>query len=185
MTTWSHDHNEQCSPKDVCTLQDLSTTLLMAVVTSTHLAAVQVGDGGIIAVAHDDQPYFVTEPYHGEYVGETVFITSPSYLEHASVKVLARASLRGLAVMTDGLEAVAIQQPQNHDQHGCARQHVPFAEFFEPLFAFATNPVHSATTNPVHSATTKSQQLTAFLTSDRLSARSDDDKTLILASWGS
>lgn len=186
METWLQTENNHLQPETTYTLQDLSTTLLIAVVTETQVAAVQVGDGGIVAVTQDDEPYFVTEPYHGEYVGETIFVTSPHYEDHISITVLAKDDVCGLALMTDGLEPVAIQQStqehqnqehqnQEHQQQEQNAPASPFANFFQPMFKFAANPTQNAAI--------KSQQLADFLASDRMSSRSDDDKTLILASW--
>src|SRR6476646_5950175 len=91
-------------------LGDFATTLLLAVVTEHWLAAVQVGDGAIVLWAADDELTMLTEPRPGdaEYLNETTFVTSPEYLEQAQFAVQQRDAPRGLALLTDGLQLLAL-----------------------------------------------------------------------------
>lgn len=140
-------------------LHDFATTLLLAVVTTQWVAVAQVGDGA--AVIHDAAGVLqsLTVPDHGEYLNETVFVTSSDYLERAQYATYRHDGLRGVALLTDGLEMLALDLATN-------AAHAPF---FAPLFAFAAVP--DAT----------EEELTAFLDSERVCARTDDDKTLVLA----
>lgn len=140
-------------------LRAFASTLLVVLVTEHHLAALQLGDGAIIQQAASGDLTLLTSAQHGRYAGETSFVTSVDYLEQASCIVAPKAELRGLALMTDGLEPIALQTSQ------------PFVPFFDPLFRFASNP----------DTCDKPSQLLTFLSSERVSARSHDDKTLLLA----
>jgi hypothetical protein len=64
--------------------------------------------------------------------------------------------------MTDGLLNLALQRPG----------YAPHTRFFEPLVQFCSQ------AEEPHEA---SAQLSAFLASERVCARTDDDKTLVVA----
>lgn len=142
-------------------LKDFASTLLLAVVTDTHVAALQVGDGAIV-VKTDPSLQHLTTPFRGNYASETVFLTSDAFLEHASCQVIPSEKVTGLALLTDGLEPVAFDLSTDE----------PFAPFFKPLFDFAANS---------KDAYARNLELTSFLNSEPLQERTQDDKTLILA----
>jgi hypothetical protein len=141
----------------VC-LSHFATTLLVAAVTDAWVAALQVADGAIV-VQDAAGLGALTRPEHGEYLNETVFVTSAAYRERAQVAVRPRDVLCGMALFTDGIETVALHLATGE----------PHPPFFAPLFAFAAD-----------SAATE-EELVSFLASPRLCARTDDDKTLLLA----
>lgn len=139
---------------------DLAATLLLAVATTELIAVGQVGDGAVVVRTGDDIAA-VTAPAHGEYINETTFLTSPDALEKAQW-VVRSERIDALAVFSDGLQMLALKMPQ-----GTA--HVPF---FRPLFSFAARSLE-----PLEAE----HQLRAFLQSPRITARADDDLTLVLA----
>ena len=67
-----------------------------------------------------------------------------------------------LAVMSDGLTRLAIKLPADE----------PHLPFFQPLFAFVAH---------ADEEEQASRHLVDFLTSERVCARTDDDKSLVLA----
>jgi hypothetical protein len=67
-----------------------------------------------------------------------------------------------LAVMSDGLIRLALKMPAQE----------PHEPFFAPLFRFV-----EMITDPAEAEA----QLAAFLSSERVNARTDDDKSLVLA----
>ena len=69
---------------------------------------------------------------------------------------------QALAMSTDGLLRLALKLPA----------YEPHPPFFKPLFAFIAEAGDTAVA---------SQQLAGFLASPRVCARTDDDKTLVLA----
>lgn len=138
-----------------------ATTLTCAVVLDGHLAAGQVGDGSVVAAAEIDQPVVVTQIQRGEYANETNFLSQDDALDHLEIQVIEQPVM-ALAVMTDGLMRLALKMPS----------HEPHLPFFQPLFAFARS-----ANEPIQAA----EQLSAFLASDRVCARTDDDKSLVLA----
>ena len=90
-----------------------------------------------------------------------MFLTSPGAVD-AAQRAAWRGSARHLAVFTDGLQGLALKHPAR----------TPHEPFFAPLFAFA------AEARDAHDA---EAQLAAFLSGPRVTARSDDDITLVLA----
>jgi hypothetical protein len=143
------------------TLGELATTLVLAIATPQLVAAAQVGDGAAIARLGPDRFVSLTRPPEQEYVNETTFLTSQDFLNRTQF-VVSQAETTGLAVFSDGLQMLALKMPQGEP-------HVPF---FVPILRFA-----SATND----LTVAEQQLRHFLQSPRITARADDDLTLVLA----
>jgi Protein phosphatase 2C len=162
LETAQHVHNalEAHATTQEKNTKDFACTLLVAVLTPSYIVALQIGDGAIVGM-NNEAVTRLTRATHGEYASETVFVTSQDYLEYCSCVVIASENLTGLALLTDGLEPVAMNLQTGE----------PFAPFFTPLFRFAWNEKEP------HE---KSQVLTAFLMSERLSKRTHDDKTLVL-----
>ena len=138
-------------------LGDLATTLVLAVVTPDAAAVAQVGDGAAV-VAHGGQLGVATTVERGEYLNETTFLTSRRWEADLAVTALERDGLDGLALLTDGLQLVALDLATG----------TPHPPFFAPLFDFARAP----DSDP--------GALVEFLGSARVCARTDDDKTLVL-----
>jgi hypothetical protein len=125
------------------------------------MAAGQIGDGAIVARLDDDSFLTVVSPRPREYLNETTFLTSESFLDEVDYCVLPVA-VTGLALLTDGLQMLALNMPQGK----------PHPAFFSPLLRqLAGAPAGAAT----------QVQLQRFLQSPRVTSRTDDDLTLILA----
>jgi hypothetical protein len=155
-----HDVVSQAMMLEVPTVE-LATTLLVAVVTPGRLAVAQIGDGAVVARRDDDSYVSVTRPQAQEYINETTFLTSPTYLNAMQYDVQT-VGVTGLALFTDGLQMLALKMPQG----------VPHVAFFAPLMhllATASEREHAET------------QLRSFLLSPRIAQRADDDLTLVLA----
>ena len=156
----AHDAVLNAAKKRQVTPRELATTLILAIATPGSVTAAQVGDGAAIARCQDDSLIAVTAPQSGEYINETVFFTSPSYLEHAQFGYW-EGPVTGLSVLSDGLQLLALNMPSG----------TPFPAFFTPLFQYldATEDMRQA-----------EQQLRNFLGSPRIQQRADDDLTLVL-----
>lgn len=144
-----------------CTARELATTLSAVIATPNSSSFFQIGDGGIV-VRHNGVCGIVFWPQSGEYANSTNFITSDDYrdqLEFVSVD----SSFGEIALMTDGLERLALS----------FNQHIPHAPFFEPLFRALRT---------AENLTQLGEDLRIFLGSTSVQQRSDDDKTIILAS---
>lgn len=144
-----------------CDPRDFATTLCGVVVTPSRTVLFQIGDGAIILKRHG--AYGVAFwPQSGEYANSTNFITSPEFEQRLDFHSTP-GPFSDIALITDGLERLALRFDTR----------TPHAPFFEPLFRALRN------SNDVGSL---NEDLRRFLTSEPVQTRSDDDKTLILAS---
>ncbi len=143
-----------------------ATTLTCAVATADRLVVGQIGDGVVVA-GEGEQLFSVTHLQRGEYANETHFLTQPGALEQLFIEVIEHP-VRELAVMSDGLIRLALKMPEQE----------PFVPFFRPLFRVTT-----AIGQPggALDRTEAARQLSSFLSSERVNARTDDDKSLVLA----
>ena len=142
-------------------LSSFATTLACAVVSGEWLAVGQIGDGAAVAEDEDGTLFLTARPQRGEYANEAYFLTMPDGLNSLVVYTAPRF-IRSLTLTTDGLLRLAFKLPE----------YEPSAQFFQPLLAFT-----AAMDDPEQAKS----ELVAFLNSARVCARTDDDKTLILA----
>ncbi len=142
------------------TPRQLACTFLAALVGDGWAAFAQVGDGVIVFDGPEgyDLAFW---PDNGEYANTTRFLSEDDYQQHLRVEIVER-HVSELAVLTDGLQMLAL------DIAG-AKVH---GRFFAPLFKAVRN-------GPDEAALQAS--LLEFMDSKRVNERTDDDKTLILA----
>ena len=138
-----------------------ASTLLCAVASDEGLAVAQLGDGLAVATLDGGEWYLAATPQRGEYANETYFLIQGDRLPTVDVRVFPEP-VQAVAVMTDGLLRLVLDLNRNQ----------PHKPFFQPLLAFAAQSADPAEANA---------QLSAFLGSERVCARTDDDKTLVLA----
>ncbi|MCC7359688.1 MAG: protein phosphatase 2C domain-containing protein [Anaerolineales bacterium] len=141
--------------------REYACTLLCAALSADLLVVAQLGDGLAVAATGPGEWFVAAAPQRGEYANETYFLVQPQAVSHVAVSVYAEG-IESLAVMTDGLLRLVLDVPSV----------TPHAPFFNPLVSFAHAAPHDHQAN---------DQLADFLNSDRVSARTDDDKTLVLA----
>ncbi|MEM7556187.1 MAG: PP2C family serine/threonine-protein phosphatase [Cyanobacteria bacterium P01_A01_bin.84] len=139
---------------------DLSTTLIVIIATPELAAVAQVGDGVAVAKDIEGNLLALTIPDNGEYINETTFLTSPTALDTAQLKIW-RQAIVNVGVITDGLEMLAMNMAVG----------APHEPFFLPLFEFVAN---------AEDKTVAKEQLVKFLRSDKITQRTDDDLTLIV-----
>ncbi len=143
-----------------CELRDLGCTLLAFVATPDWVAAMQIGDGFMMLRSHPDAPcQLLFEPDKGEFINETIFVTTSGAKAYMGVCVEAVQS-PFLCAATDGLERVAVR----------LQDWQPYAPFFEPF---------EDCLSKLPTAVERYSYLKTFLESERLNAKTDDDKTLL------
>lgn len=142
--------------------REFSCTLLAALVDRRQAVFFQIGDGAIVYQAEDGRYVPALWPQSGEYANCTWFLTD----EDAAARVRgARArGVHEVALFTDGLQGLALRL-QSREAHG---------PFFAPMFARLR---HERATRPRRLA----GELRSFLDSPAVNVRTDDDKTLVLA----
>ncbi|HOT93457.1 MAG TPA: PP2C family serine/threonine-protein phosphatase [Anaerolineae bacterium] len=155
---------EQTALSDALPLRDYGTTLIVTVVTQDWLAVGHIGDGAVVALFADDTLSLVSSPQRGEYANETIPLTAPDALTLAHFSVF-QSPVKAVALLTDGLQNLSLNLAAG----------TPFAPFFAPFFEVITQTLDSAEA---------SRQLAEFLGSERVCARTDDDKTLVVVGKG-
>ncbi len=150
---------EEAVKKDT-TPRQLACTFLAVLAGSDWSAFVQIGDGAIVFDGPDGYE-LAFWPDIGEYANATRFLSDDDYRDHLKVNIINR-NLSEIAVMTDGLQMLAL------DFAG-ARVH---DRFFSPLFNTVRNGLNEEALKT---------SLLGFMDSKRVNERTDDDKTLLLA----
>lgn len=142
------------------TPRQYACTFLAALVGDGWAAFAQVGDG-VIVFDGPEGYNLAFWPDNGEYANTTRFLSEDDYQQHLRIEIVQR-HVSELAVLTDGLQMLAldIAGVKVHDR------------FFSPLFrAMRTGPDEA----------TLQASLLEFMGSKRVNERTDDDKTLLLA----
>ena len=134
-----------------------------AVLSGNRCICFQIGDGAIVLRGHGAYG-IVCWPQSGEYANTTNFLTGPGFQDHIEF-VSAQGDFTDVALLTDGMERLALDFTSR----------TPHLPFFEPLFAALRTADDSAKLE---------QGLRDFLQSDPVTSRSDDDKSLVLATRG-
>jgi len=139
-------------------LKDFSCTILICILSEINSYFFQIGDGAWI-IEEENKFKLVTIPYKGEYINETVFITSKdavNYLQFYKCK----SKLNSIIGFTDGLESIFINNSEaNSSLSDHLLKEIKKSSDIETINSHLYN----------------------FLNSEMISNRSDDDKTLCVA----
>ena len=146
-------------------LRDFATTLIVAICVTEITGAAQIGDGAMVTARGDEGYTLFGAPQRGEYANTTNFITSDNWQDSLDVRTR-RGGVSRLAMFTDGIQSIALN---------AASDNAPHAPFFDPLFRWAEKQEDTDAAKI---------SLAAFLSSPRVTARADDDLTLLLAVRG-
>lgn len=140
-------------------LRDYACTVAAAIVGQDSAVFFQIGDGAIVVNDYE----IVFWPQHGEYINQTNFLVQDNYQEVLQFVVFEQR-VEKLALFTDGIERLVLD--------------------------FISKTVHQPSLRPIFEwlATTElyqeegpSDALIAYLSSEFINGRTDDDKTLIMA----
>ncbi|MFS3136168.1 PP2C family serine/threonine-protein phosphatase [Gluconacetobacter sacchari] len=150
---------------DSRSVNDYACTILGAVVGQTSSAYIQLGDGAIVVKADDDSGCdysWVFWPQHGEYANSTYFVTQEGV--ESLLQFETGPAVDEIALFTDGIERLVLDMARK-TVHGPA---------FRPVFDWL------ATTAPNRGGQ-PSGVIQAYLDSDHINRRTDDDKSLVMA----
>ncbi|MGZ8908103.1 MAG: PP2C family serine/threonine-protein phosphatase [Methylobacter sp.] len=147
---------------DGLTVRDFACTFLGAVIGCSQSLFFQIGDGAIVLSVNNIQGV-VFWPESGEYANMTYFVTDPDALSNLRIQI-SNVSFEEIAAFTDGIQRLAL----------LFEQQCPHPPFFEPMFAVLRRQ------SPEHCDVIDGQ-LIQFLNSPAVNERTDDDKTLVLA----
>jgi hypothetical protein len=144
---------------------DYACTFVAGVIGEEEALFLHIGDGSIVVSRRDGSRDFhcISWPQQGEYVNSTHFITD----DDAAEKILLcyEAGVDEAALFSDGIQHLVLEY-----EHQMA--HRPF---FDSVFLWLRAAQES-------DPNTLSDSLRVFLNSPKVNERTDDDKTLILAS---
>lgn len=151
--------------EDGNTPKDYSCTLIAAIVGNKAAAFAQIGDGAIV-VSHGEADgwSWVFWPQHGEYANQTVFVLSDNAVDALEFS-LAPRRIDELAMFSDGIERMVL--------HGATK--AVNAPFFDKMFV----PVRASKARGLDQ--NLSEKLKNYLGSPVVNARTNDDKTLLMA----
>jgi hypothetical protein len=156
LTSWNHERQPR----------DYACTLLAAVCGEQATVFIQIGDGAIVISDEWTTTWrHVFWPQHGEFVNTTNFITSADALEVMEFHVV-REPLAEIALFSDGLENLLLNKASRS-------VHAPF---FDSKFPSVRRSA------AVGEDAELSRALAVYLSTAPINERTDDDKTLILAS---
>ncbi len=138
---------------------DFATTLLFADCSGVGAGFGLVGDGGIAVRDDANGISLPLAPMAGEFANETLFVTSNE--GRVGPRVAWLDPVDAIAIFTDGIAPLAIDLASR-------AAHAPF---FDPVFRLVG----------AEEAAQSTAQLQAFIESDRVDRRVDDDRTLLIA----
>jgi Protein phosphatase 2C len=143
--------------------REFACTLLAAVVGREHSAYFQIGDGAIVVSRGEDKYDCICWPQQGEYANSTNFLTD----DNAADKIYCEfknSRIDEVALFTDGIQNLVLDY----------RIRSPHAPYFASMFAWLRQ-------HRIGYSRELSDSLVNYLNSDKINERTDDDKTLILA----
>ncbi len=165
--TWVNDARDSigdAAMKRSLRPRDFATTMICAITDGAETIVAHIGDGCAVALDAQTQEWIaLTWPSHGEYASTTFFVTDdpqPKLAIHRHHRPIS-----ALIAFTDGMERLALD----------FTAHVPHAPFFQGIAA----PVLASGAKGRDPAL--SVQLKRYLDSTAVNARTDDDKTLLVA----
>lgn len=145
-------------------MRDYAATLLFAVISQTHSVFAQLGDGAIVVLTPEHEWSWVFWPMHGEYANTTYFVTDDTAAKNIQFEARPRA-VREIAAFTDGLEPLVLEFKTK--------------SAFQPFFGRMFRPLRASAA--VGRDAQLSAQLDAYLRSPTITAKADDDLTLVMA----
>jgi hypothetical protein len=156
---------DQQAIKENLSLRDFACTLIAAIISTKLAIFIQVGDGAIVIADSDtpDEFYWVFWPERGDYANTTSFITDTNFKAHLQFDYIEK-QIKEVAILTDGLQHLALQYDSSS----------AYKPFFDGLFP----PIRGINIEKMENM---SNALANYLSSPKINQRTDDDKTLILA----
>jgi hypothetical protein len=145
-------------------LHDYSCTLIVAILINRQGYFAQIGDGALVVEIEGEGFECETWPAQGEFINETVFVTTEGAIETAQI-IREERKIAFFAAFTDGIQRLALHYASNS-------AHSPF---FVNL--------KSTLSQMSHSNDALVTALGDFLHCEGVNQRTDDDKTLVIGTW--
>lgn len=147
-----------------CAMGEFASTLVLVISDGLSTFTAHIGDGAVVGrCAKTNKFIALSWPDGGQYVSTTFFLTDE--VVRLRIGIATDIAVVQLAALTDGLERLALDFT-NRSAH---------APFFASMFAPFGSIAASGRDRKL------SEQLATYLSSDQVNARTNDDKTLVLA----
>jgi hypothetical protein len=147
-------------------VREYACTLLAAIIAHDTAAFIQIGDGAIVTSHGEEDGWsWVFWPQKGQFANTTNFVVSDNALQVLEFE-LAPRRIDEIALFTDGLENLVLH-------HSSKTVHDPFFNALLKPIRRSTSPGHDESL---------SEKLKEYLGSPAFCERTDDDKTLLIAS---
>ncbi|GAB2618123.1 hypothetical protein Aab01nite_31760 [Paractinoplanes abujensis] len=144
---------------------EFATTLLSVIVAPPWFVCFSIGDGFLLAERDPGGIHLlVPPPLDREFMGGTVFLTSPERVREQRLELLHDPRLRGLALCTDGLIEGLLNYAQDRGGRACPVAPPETIAYFD----YVRDPAHGA------------DGLNRALSSNDFAATSGDDKTVAM-----
>jgi len=154
---------ESRASEEGMTSRDYACTMLVAIIGSDVAVMMQIGDGAIV-VSEEDGWRCIHWPQHGEFANTTNFLTE-AYAEQRLDHEIYDRRIDEVAVFTDGIERLVLHEASK----------TVFSPFFDRTFPVVREAQIGGFDKNL------SDSLSQYLSAEIINERTDDDKTLVLA----
>jgi len=144
-------------------IREFACTIIVAVLRVDASVFFQIGDGAVV-VGQGEEYRPVFWPQNGEYANTTCFVTDDAAVANLLYEKIDGPAVDEVAVFTDGIQNLALKFEDRS----------AYAPFFRPMFERLRQ-------EPAGESEVLTPMLQEFLVSDAVIRRTDDDKTLLLA----
>lgn len=158
---WMEDIQERIAAlaeAENATPRDFACTLLFLAASDRNTVCAQVGDGAIVLNNGQDLEVALW-PENGEYANQTFFVSQDDARDH--LQFARFGPVRDFVIFSDGLQRLALNESERR----------PHPAFFRPLLE---------TVRSAQALDRTKEQLEAFLISDRVNSKTDDDKSIVI-----
>lgn len=159
-----YDSLDELARQHQVVLNEFSCTLLGFVILPERACFLQIGDGAIVRNNGNGHFNYIWWPHNGEYQNTTTFLIDDLNFRNLKIKII-EEKITEVAVFTDGLQMLAL----NNESESV---HQPFFNDLFKWLKMANNEDHISILN---------NKLIDYLSSNTINSRTDDDKTLLLA----
>lgn len=145
-------------------VREFAATMVLAIAGPNEVVIAHIGDGCVVVRDRATNEWLAPSwPQHGEYASTTFFITDTDLRLRITREPI---SSTAVAMFTDGIERLVLDMSASR----------PFGQFFDSVI----RPLDLSESG-LGKDRTLSAQLKAYLSGSTINARTDDDKTLVLA----
>ncbi|MDX2032028.1 MAG: PP2C family serine/threonine-protein phosphatase [Blastocatellia bacterium] len=167
VSTWIAEFREAVRAEaeaDGIKVSDFACTFVSAVISHDEAVFFHLGDGAIVISRREDLDQYqcVSWPQQGEYANTTSFITDDDALDKITSGY--ETHIEELAIFSDGIQHMVLDY-ESQSAH---------APFFTSVFTWLREVREADGRNLSYS-------LRSFLDSEKVNSRTDDDKTLVIA----